>query len=308
VPATPLVGRDEDVEQLRAAMLRPGVRLVTLTGAGGVGKTRLALAAAAALEEAFPHGVFFVPLAAVRDAEVMWKAIAGSLDAGGDGPAADAVAGFLAGRQVLVVLDNLEQLAAAAGVVAQLLAGSPGLVVLATSRRPLHLAGEQARPVPPLQVPGESGVTVVAACGAAQLFVRQAAAVRPGFALSEGNAADVAAICRRLDGLPLAIELAAARVGLLAPRALLARLEHSLELAAGDISRRRASRPSATPSPGVMTCWPPAWRRRSGGWACSPEAATWTRWPQSPAQITPASRPPLHCSWPPGCWTSASSR
>jgi|HubBroStandDraft_1064217.scaffolds.fasta_scaffold07543_5 predicted ATPase/class 3 adenylate cyclase len=237
VPATSLVGRDEDVEQLRAAMLRPGVRLVTLTGAGGVGKTRLALAAAAALEEAFPHGVFFVPLAAVRDAEVMWKAIAGSLDAGADGPAADAVAGFLAGRQVLLVLDNLEQLAAAAGVVAQLLAGAPGLVVLATSRRPLHLAGEQARPVPPLQVPGESGVTVVAACGAAQLFVRQAAAVRPGFALSEGNAADVAAICRRLDGLPLAIELAAARVGLLAPRALLARLEHSLELAAGDISR-----------------------------------------------------------------------
>jgi predicted ATPase len=237
VPATPLVGRDDDLEQLRAAILRPGVRLVTLTGAGGVGKTRLALAAAAAREEAFPDGVFFVPLAAVRDVEVIWRTIAERLDAGGEGPAADAVTGYLGGRQALLVLDNLEQLAGAAAVVVQLLAAAPGLVVLATSRRALHLQSEQVWPVPPLQVPGEGGVTAVAACGAVRLFVQQAAAIRPGFTLCDGNAADVAAICNRLDGLPLAIELAASRVGLLAPRALLARLGQSLELAVGDISR-----------------------------------------------------------------------
>jgi class 3 adenylate cyclase len=163
VPATPLVGRDGDLEQLRAAILRPGVRLVTLTGTGGVGKTRLALAAAAALDEAFPHGVFFILLATVRDAEAMWKIIAERLDVAGEGPAADAVIGYLSGRQALLVLDNLEQLAGAAAVVAQLMAAAPGLVVLAASRRALHLQGEQERPVPPLQVPGEGGVTAVAA-------------------------------------------------------------------------------------------------------------------------------------------------
>jgi predicted ATPase len=180
--------------------------------------------------------VFFVPLAAVRDAEVIWRTIAERLDAGGEGPAADAVTGYLGGRQALV-LDNLEQLAGGAAVVVQLLAAAPGLVVLATSRRALHLQSEQMWPVPPLQVPGEGGVTAVAACGAVRLFVQQAAAIRPGFTLCDGNAADVAAICNRLDGLPLAIELAASPVGLLAPRALLARLGQSLELAAGDISR-----------------------------------------------------------------------
>ena len=135
------------------------------------------------------------------------------------------------------MLDNLEQLHGAAGVVAALLAAAPGLVVLATSRRPLHLQGEHEQPVPPLEVPRGAGVEEVAACGAARLFVQQAAMVRPGFAVTEGNAADVAAICRRLDGLPLAIELAASRVKLLAPKALLARLGQSLGLAAGDAGR-----------------------------------------------------------------------
>ena len=238
VPMTPLVGREADLEQLRGALTGTGVRLVTLTGTGGVGKTRLALAAAASLDEAFPHGVFFVALAAVRDVGVMWKTIGGTLDVTGDGPAADAVTGYLADRRALLVLDNLEQLDGAAGVVAGLLAAAPALVVLATSRRPLHLPGEQELPVPPLQVPGEAGsVEQVAACGAARLFVQQAAMVRPGFAVADGNAADIAAICTRLDGLPLAIELAAARVRLLAPRALLARLGRSLDLAAADVGQ-----------------------------------------------------------------------
>ena len=210
---------------------------MTLTGTGGVGKTRLSLAAAAALDQEFPHGVFFIPLAAVRDAEVMWKTIADGLDVAGDGPAADAVTGYLRDRRALLVLDNLEQLDGAAGVVAGLLASAPGLVVLATSRRPLHLAAEQELPVPPLQMPREASVEEVSACGAAQLFVQQASMSRPGFTITAANAADIAAICERLDGLPLAIELAAARVRLLAPRALLARLGHSLGLAAADVGR-----------------------------------------------------------------------
>jgi predicted ATPase/class 3 adenylate cyclase len=237
VPLTPLVGRDADLGQVCAALMRPGVRLVTLTGTGGVGKTRLSLAAAASLDQEFPHGVFFIALAAVRDGEVMWKTIADTLNVAGDGLAADAVTAYLAGRRALLVLDNLEQLHGAAGVVAGLLAAAPDLVVLATSRRLLHLPGEQELPVPPLQLPVEAGAEQVAASGAARLFVQQAAMARPGFAVTDSNAADIAAICGRLDGLPLAIELAAARIRLLAPRALLARLGHSLDLAAADVGQ-----------------------------------------------------------------------
>ena len=237
LPMTPLVGRDGDVERLGASLRRPAVRLVTLTGTGGVGKTRLALAAAASLGEAFQHGVYFVPLAAVRDAEVMWRTLADGLDISGARPAAEIVTEHLGNRQALLVLDNLEQLDGAAGVVAALLSAAPGLVILATSRRPLHLQGEHEQPVLPLEVPREAGVEDVAACAAARLFAQQAAMVRPGFALTPGNAADVAAICRRLDGLPLAIELAASRVKILAPGALLGRLGQSLSLAARDAGR-----------------------------------------------------------------------
>jgi predicted ATPase/class 3 adenylate cyclase len=234
VPLTSLIGRDEDLEYVRAVIAGPKVRLGTLTGAGGVGKTRLALAAAAALSGAFPDGVFFIALAAVRDAEVMWKTLAGSLDVSAEGRPAEAVTAYLAGRRMLLVLDNLEQLDGAARVVAALLAAAPGLVILATSRRPLHVQGEHELPVRPLEVPRGAGVEAVAACAAVRLFVQRAGMVRPGFAVTVGNAPDVAAICRRLDGLPLAIELAAARVKLLSARALLARLGHSLGLTASD--------------------------------------------------------------------------
>jgi predicted ATPase len=237
VPATPLVGREGDLDRLSAALAGPGVRLVTLTGTGGVGKTRLALAAAAALGGAFPHGVFFVALAAVGDAEVMWKTLAESLDVTVAGLPAEAVTGYLAGRRALLVLDNLEQLEGAAAVVTELLAAAPGLVLLATSRRPLHVIGEHELPVPPLEVPGQAGVQEVAACAAARLFAQQADMIRPGFAITADNAADIAAICARLDGLPLAIELAAARVKLLTPRALLARLGHTVGLAAAETGR-----------------------------------------------------------------------
>jgi predicted ATPase len=235
VPMTPLVGREDDLGRLRAAVLQPGVRLVTLTATGGAGKTRLALAAAASLGEDFPHGVFFVALAAVSAAAVMWKTIAADLDVDGDGAAA--VTGHLHDRRALLVLDNLEQLHGAADVVAELLAAAPQLVVLATSRRPLHLQGERELPVPPLEIPAGVDAVEVAGCGAVRLFVQQVSLVRPGFAVSQDNAADIAAICRQLDGLPLAIELVAARAKLLAPGALLARLGGVLSMAAADVDR-----------------------------------------------------------------------
>jgi len=240
VPATPLVGREDDLERLRAVLGQPEARLVTLTGTGGVGKTRLSLAAAAALGQGFAHGVFFIALAAVRDAEVMWKTLAGTLDVSVDGievRTSDAVIAYLAERRVLLVLDNLEQLDGAAAVVAALLAAAPGLVLLATSRRPLHVQGEHEFPVPSLEVPHGADVAAVAGSAAARLFALQAGLVRPGFAVTAGNAADIAAICARLDGLPLAIELAASRIKLLTPRALLARLGRSLDLAAAETGR-----------------------------------------------------------------------
>ena len=236
-PATPLVGREEDLARLHGMIAGPGVRLVTLTGPGGVGKTRLSLAAAAGLDTAFPHGVFFIALAAVTSAEVMWKALADSLDVRVEGRAADAVTRDLAGRRALLVLDNLEQLAGADAVVAALLAAAPRLMVLATSRRPLHVQGEHEFPVSPLEVPRGADTEAVAGCAAARLFAQQAVMVRPTFAITADNAADVAAICARLDGLPLAIELAAARVRLLSPRALLARVDHRLGLASAEAGR-----------------------------------------------------------------------
>jgi predicted ATPase len=209
-----------------------------LTGPGGSGKTRLAVAVAQLVEALRPDGVYFVALSAVTTAEVMWSTVGEVLGMPGEGRAPPTFFEHIAERQMLLILDNLEQVTDAPLVVSDLLAHAPGLAVLATSRRPLHVAGEYEHPVPPLEVPSLGNASAdVASWGAVSLFVQRARMVRPHFDLSDDNAADVVEICARLDGMPLAIELAAARTKLLSPHALLGRLDKSLELSGAEIER-----------------------------------------------------------------------
>ena len=248
-PLTGLIGRAADVAAVRDVLLAPEVRLLTLVGAPGIGKTRLGLAVAHALvgsppagadgewgaEPGFVDGVVFVPLAALRDPELVVPAIAQALGIrdSGDRPVLDGLKAVLGDRRLLLVLDNCEHLPAAAPLVAELLAACPGLTVLATSRAPLHVYGEHEYPVPPLTVPDLARLADPAALAgvpAVTLLVERARAVRPDFALTAENAEAVAEVCVRLDGLPLALELAAARLKVLPPQAILARLGSRLDL------------------------------------------------------------------------------
>ena len=230
--ATELIGRKDEVATLRAMLEAEGARLLTLTGPGGSGKTRLAVAAATDLAGAFPGGVFFVDLSPLRDPALVLPTVAGVVGAreSADVPPAEALARSLGERSVLLVLDNCEQVVDAAPDVAGLLDACPGVAALATSREPLRVWRERVFPVPPLALPEGTTPQAVAAAPATALFVERARAVRPDFALTPENAAAVAEICRRLDGLPLAIELAAARVALLPPAALATRLDRALEV------------------------------------------------------------------------------
>jgi predicted ATPase len=237
VPATPLVGRDQEAAAVEDLVAKEGVRLVTLTGPGGVGKTRLMVEAARRLGPGFADGARFVDLAAVSAPDLVAAAIAAGL--GLNTSAGRLIAdleSYLRARRLLLALDNFEQVMDAAPLLADLMAAAAGLVTLVTSRTVLRLRGEHEFPVPPLSVPppdahvDPGGLLGYASVG---LFAERAHAADPGFEVTLGNAAAVAEICRRLDGLPLAIELAAARVKLLPPQELLSRLDQRFSLLTG---------------------------------------------------------------------------
>src|SRR5215217_181255 len=234
-PLTGLIGRETELATLSDELLGRNVRLLTVTGPGGVGKTRLALAAAAEFLDDFPDGVWFVDLAPLNDPTLVLPTIARvlGLREGSDRSLADVVSVSLAAKHLMLVLDNYEHLLAAAPVVSDLLKAGPNIVVLVTSREPLCLRGEQEVAIDPLPLPEYQGsYAVLAQNPAVRLFVHRARAVKRDFDLTDENAGVVTAICRQVDGLPLAIELAAARVKVLPPAALLARLENRLSLLA----------------------------------------------------------------------------
>src|SRR5947209_11331792 len=249
IQPTPFIGREQEVQECLHLLRRDEVRLLTLTGPGGIGKTRLALQVAAELSEVFPDGLYFVNLAPLRNPGFVVPTIAQALDLKelAEHPLLDLVKAFLREKQLLLLLDNFEQVVSAALQVAELLAACPQLNVLVTSRMVLHVQAEQEFAIPPLCLPDPRQLPEVVALAqydALALFIQRAQAARPEFQLSHANARAIAEICRHLDGLPLAIELAAARIKLLPPQALLARLTPRLSVlnsGARDVPERQQS-------------------------------------------------------------------
>ncbi len=238
VPPAPIIGRASEIRSIIQWLRRPEGRLLTLSGPPGVGKTRLALAAAAAVDDEFQSGVVFVNLAPIRDPGLFEHTLIQTfgLRRFQARPPLERLSRHLADRQILLLLDNFEQVIAASSSVAALLEACPRLHVLVTSREALRLGAEREFPVQPLTLPDPEGVSnpvVLARAPAVALFVARARSIQPGFALTRDNSRIVAEICRRLDGLPLAIELAAARVKVLPPQAILTRLSQRLPLLVG---------------------------------------------------------------------------
>ena len=239
VQPTPFIGRQAEVKAGKDLLMRENVRLVTLTGPGGTGKTRLALQAAADLINRFEDGVYFVDLAPIREPESVLAVIARTvgLRETSDRPLLDKLKGQLRAQMMLLLLDNFEQVTAAAPKVGELLRDCPQLKLLATSREVLHVRGEHVFPVPPLALPRADfkslSVEQLTQCEAIRLFIERAQAVKPDFELTNETASAVAEICLRLDGLPLAIELATARISLFSPQALLERLGSRLKMLRG---------------------------------------------------------------------------
>ena len=238
VPLTSFVGREREVAAVVELIRRPGVRMVTLTGPGGVGKTRMAIRVTDKVALAFPDGVCFIALAAVSDPDLVPATIAVALDIPRTGDRSDEtrIEGFLRDRRMLLVLDNFEHLAGAGSLLPTLLTTCPGLSILVTSRTVLHLSGEHVVTIPPLSLPANDAVTNGPGpleSEAVRLFVERAQAARSDFTLASADIPIVAAICAHLDGLPLGIELAAAQVRSLPPSALLAQMDHRLALLQG---------------------------------------------------------------------------
>jgi predicted ATPase/DNA-binding XRE family transcriptional regulator len=234
-PPTPLVGREREVQRLSQRLLDERVRLLTLTGTGGTGKTRLALELASELHARFDCGAWFIDLTPIREPALVLPEIARVLGAHHESsrPIKEALEQFLRNKQLLLVLDNCEQVVAFAPDIGTLLERCPGVQVLATSREPLRLRSERLYPVPPLGLPPADATVplhAVTAAPAVALFVQRAQNLQPDFRLSDATVRAVAELCRHLDGLPLAIELAAAHVTVLPPAALLARMERRLDL------------------------------------------------------------------------------
>jgi predicted ATPase len=241
VPRTGFVGREKEVAAVRELLLRPDVRLFTVTGPAGIGKTRLAVEVGSGLIEQFPGGIHFVPLSSLNDPSLIASVIVQTLglrEAGGQSPLEILKKNLLDSLRapMLFLLDNFEHLVGAAPIVAELLGMAPNLKILVTSRAALHVYGEHEFPVPALAVPDMRSipaVEIVAHYAAVALFVQRAVAARPDFELNQQNVAAVVEICARLDGLPLAIELAAARVKVLSPSAMGTRLTSRLQLLTG---------------------------------------------------------------------------
>ena len=318
-PPTPFVGRGPELEAVRRRLLAPEVRLLTLTGPGGTGKTRLALRVVEEALEAFPDGVWLVALAPLADPALVPTAVAQALGVQGAAgrPLHEVLRGYLRDRALLLLVDNCEHLLGAPplpALLADLLAACPRLKVLATSRTALRLAGEHRWPVPPLTLPAPGLAPAAAALSqydAVTLFIQRAVAVQPDFLVTNETAPAVAEICARLDGLPLAIELAAARIALLPPRELLGRLSSRLRLLTGGPrdapARQRTLRATLEWSHALLTPEEQALFARlgvfAGGWTMAAAGAERGR-PAPPARRAPGTR---RTSWT-GChrwWTRA---
>ncbi len=305
-PTTRLIGREWAVTLLSQLLGRDDVRLVTLIGAGGSGKTRLALHVAGERVDTFAQGVWFVPLAGVSDPAQVPISIIQALNMKSSPSLSplQSLITYLRNKQLLLVLDNFEQIDEAATTVSELLAAVPGLKVLVTSRSVLRLYGEHKFSVPPLDLPGPAialKATQLSHYGAIQLFVERAQAVQPDFAFTDENAAAIAQICARVDGLPLALELAAARVRVLPPVVLLERLSQArLPMLTGGArklpNRHQTLRNTITWSYDLLSSAEQAWFRRlgvfTGGWSLQ-AAEAMMQAVAADQQDTPVSRSPV---------------